>query len=96
MNIIYIVFAPLSINYARFLNIQNFQQKGFNVYICDVSRFFYTKEQSDTYFNFTSEFYKPNLQNVTIVSNLDELKKYFYKFEKSNSVIYYTGSSFYR
>lgn len=96
MNIIYIVFAPLSINYSRFLNIQNFKQKGFKVYICDVSRFFYTKEQSDTYFNFTSDFYKPNLQNVTIVSNLDELKKYFYKFEKSNSVIYYTGRSFYR
>tara|TARA_B100001027_G_scaffold208998_1_gene174775 strand:+ start:255 stop:1427 length:1173 start_codon:yes stop_codon:yes gene_type:complete len=96
MNIIYIVFAPLSINYSRFLNIQNFQQKGFNVHICDVSHLFYTKEQLDTYFNFTSEFYKPNLQHVSILSNIDELKKYFYKFEKSNTLIYYTGRSFYK
>ena len=46
--------------------------------------------------NFTSEFYKPSLQNVTIVSNIDELKKYFYKFEKLNTLIYYTGRSFYK
>ena len=69
MNIVYIVFAPLSINYAKFLNIQNFRKNGFNVHICDISSFFYSKKQSVSYFKSTKEFYKPHLENITNVSS---------------------------
>ena len=89
MNIVYIVFAPLSINYAKFLNIQNFRKNGFNVHICDISSFFYSKKQSVSYFKSTKEFYKPHLENITNVSSLDELQKYLQNFENSNSLIYY-------
>ena len=41
MKIIYIVFAPIPIHYAKFLNIQNFQNEGFDIHICDVSSFLF-------------------------------------------------------
>ena len=56
MKIIYIVFAPIPIHYAKFLNIQNFQNEGFDIHICDVSSFFYSKDETQAYFNSTVSF----------------------------------------
>ena len=96
MKIIYIVFAPIPIHYAKFLNIQNFQNEGFDIHICDVSSFFYSKDETQAYFNSTVSFYKPKLNNVTMIKNFDELKNFFYNFNISNTLIYYTGRSFYK
>ena len=57
MNIIYIVFAPIPIHYANYLNIQNFKKNGFDVHICDVSSFFYSEDQKNAYFRTTAQFY---------------------------------------
>ena len=48
------------------------------------------------YFNSTVGFYKPKLNNVTMIKNFDELKNFFYNFNISNTLIYYTGRSFYK
>ena len=87
MKIIYIVFAPIPIHYAKFLNIQNFQNEGFDIHICDVSSFFYSKDETQAYFNSTVSFYKPKLNNVTMIKNFDELKNFFYNFNISNTLI---------
>ena len=56
--------------------IQNFQNEGFDIHICDVSSFFYSKDETQAYFNSTVSFYKPKLNNVTMIKNFDELKKH--------------------
>tara|TARA_B100001248_G_C27384462_1_gene458851 strand:- start:1093 stop:2265 length:1173 start_codon:yes stop_codon:yes gene_type:complete len=96
MNIIYIVFAPIPIHYANYLNIQNFKKNGFDVHICDVSSFFYSEEQTKAYFSTTAQFYKPSFEKVTFIKNFEQLSNYLNNFDNSNSIIYYTGRSFYK
>ena len=60
------------------------------------SSFFYSKDETQAYFNSTVSFYKPKLNNVTMIKNFDELKNFFYNFNISNTLIYYTGRSFYK
>ena len=96
MNIIYIIFAPIPIHYANYLNIKNFKKNGFDVHICDVSSFFYSEDQKNAYFRTTAQFYKPSLEKVTIIKNFDQLNNYLNHFDNSNSIIYYTGRSFYK
>ena len=50
MKVIYVVLAPLSFYYGKFLNIENFQKSQFKVEICDLSLMFYSEKDIKSYF----------------------------------------------
>ena len=96
MRIIYVIFAPLSYNYFRFLNIENLSLNGFDVTILDISEIFYSKDQINKYYEGTKEFYKPKLSNEIKIDNYKDYKNFFLNFSIKNTIIYYTGRGFYK
>lgn len=96
MKIIYIIFAPIPYHYANYLNIENLHKNGFDVDVCDLTNIFYSKEQKKAYFSKTAKYYKPKIKNIININNYEEYKKFLKKNEKNNTIVYYTGRSFYK
>ena len=71
MNIIYIVFAPIPIHYANYLNIQNFKKNGFDVHMRCFKLFILKNRQKLTLA--PAQFYKPSFEKVTFIKNFEQL-----------------------
>ena len=95
MKVIYVILAPLSYYYGKFLNIENFQKSEFKVEICDLSLMFYSKKDIKSYFDNTKN-YNLKLKNKIVIKNFKSYKDYLNKQDPKKTIIYYTGRSFYK
>ena len=93
--IIYIIFAPISYYYEKFLNINNLEKNSFKTKICDISDMFYSKKQQKNYFHKTSTFYNPKVKNIIKIKNFKNYKNFIDSLDKDKTIIYYTGRGFY-
>ena len=95
MKVIYVILAPLSFYYGKFLNIENFQKSEFKVEICDLSLMFYSKKDIKSYFDNTKN-YNLKLKNKIVIKNFKSYEDYLNKQDPKKTIIYYTGRSFYK
>ena len=95
MKVIYVVLAPLSFYYGKFLNIENFQKSQFKVEICDLSLMFYSEKDIKSYF-YNTKNYNLKLKNKIVIKNFKGYKDYLNEQDPKRTIIYYTGRSFYK
>ena len=94
--IVYIIFAPISYYYEKFLSIKNLEKNGFEVQLCDVSNMFFSSKLQKDYFKPSMNFYNPRVKNIIKIRNFDHYKIFINSLNKDKTIIYYTGRGFYR